>query len=81
VFKVWRKGSPIAFQVGLFPEYIHGNLPKALTLAKSLADQTPGTPILIGCEPSHSDDVDAWLSVTREADGIHVEESEETCMP
>jgi hypothetical protein len=80
VFKVWRKGSPIAFQVGLFPDLIHGNLPKALTLAKSLADQTPGTPILIGCELRTSEDVDAWLSVTREADGTQVEESEEECM-
>jgi hypothetical protein len=64
VFKVWRKGTPIAFQVGLFPKHILGNLPKALTLAKSLADQTPGTPILIGCEMRTSDDVDPWLSVT-----------------
>ena len=81
VFKVWRKGTPIAFQVGLFPKHILGNLPKALTLAISLADQTPGTPILIGCEMSTSDDVDPWLSVTREADGMQVEESEEACTP
>ncbi len=79
VFKVWRKGTPIAFQVGLFSKHILGNLPKALTLAKSLADQTPGTSILIGCEGRQSDDVDAWLSVTREADGTQVEESEEEC--
>lgn len=78
VFKVWRKGSPIAFQVGLFPDHIQGNLPKAITLAKSLADQTPGVPILIGCEARHSDDVDPWLSVTREKDGAVVEES---CTP
>ena len=81
VFKVWRKGTPIAFQVGLFPKHILGNLPKALTLAKSLADQTPGTPILISCEMRTSDDVDPWLSVTREADGMQVEESEEACTP
>jgi hypothetical protein len=74
VFKVWRKGNPIAFQVGLFPDHIHGNLPKALTLAKSLADQTPNMPILIGCESRHSDDVEAWLSVTREEDSTQVEE-------
>ena len=79
VFKVWRKGTPIAFQVGLFPKHILGNLPKALTLAKSLADQTPGVPILIGCEMCASDDVDPWLSVTREADGMQVEKSEEVC--
>jgi hypothetical protein len=81
VFKVWRKGTPIAFQVGLFPKHILGNLPKALALAKSLADQTPGTPILIGCEMCTSDDVDPWLSVTREVEGMQVEESEETCTP
>ena len=40
VFRVWRKGNPIAFQVGLIPDHIRGNLPKAITLAKSLADQT-----------------------------------------
>ncbi len=73
VFKVWRKGSPIAFLVGLFPDHIHGNLPKALALAKSLADQTPGTPILIGCEMRTSEDVDPWLSVTREVEGMQVE--------
>lgn len=81
VFKVWRKGNPVAFQVGLFPDHIQGNLHKAISLAKSLADQTPGTPILIGCEARHSDEVDPWLSVTREKDGILVEESEETCTP
>ena len=81
VFKVWRKGTPIAFQVGLFPKHILGNLPKAITLAKSLADQTPATPILIGCEMRTSEDIDPWLSVTRETDGMQVEESEETCTP
>jgi hypothetical protein len=78
VFKVWRKGTPIAFQVGLFPKHILGNLPKALTLAKSLADQTPGMPILIGCEMRTSEDVDPWLSVTREVQGMQVEEE---CTP
>ena len=81
VFKVWRKGTPIAFEVGQFPDNIHGNLPKAVTLAKSLADQIPGTPILIGCEPRHSEEVEPWLSVIREEDCIHVEESEEPCTP
>lgn len=75
IFKVWRKGTPNAFQVGLFPTHILGNLPKAITLAKSLADQSPGTPILIGCEARHSDDVEPWLSVVREADCIEVEET------
>jgi len=81
VFKVWRKGTPIAFQVGLFPKQILGNLPKAITLAKSLADQTPGTPILIGCEMRTSEEVEPWLSVMRETDGMRVEASEETCTP
>jgi len=81
VFKVWRKGNLIAHQIGLFPDHIHGNLPKALALAKSLADETPNVPILIGCEPRHSEEVGPWLSVVREEDSIHVEESEETCMP
>ena len=81
VFKMWRKGNLIAHQVGLFPNHIHGNLPKALALAKSLADETPNVPILIGCEPRHSEEVGPWLSVVREEDSIHVEESEETCMP
>ncbi len=80
VFKVWRKGNPIAHQIGLFPDSIHGNLPKALILAKSLADETPNVPILIGCESRHSEDVEPWLSVIREDDCTHVEESEETCM-
>jgi len=79
VFKVWRKGNLIAHQVGLFPDHIHGNLPKAITLAKSLADETPNVPILIDCEPRHSEEVEPWLSVTREEDCIHVEESEEAC--
>jgi len=81
VFKVWRKGNLIAHQVGLFPNHIHGNLPKALALAKSLADETPNVPILIGCEPRHSEEVEPWLSVVREDDETQVEECEETCTP
>jgi hypothetical protein len=81
VFKVWRKGSPIAFQVGLIPDDIRGNLPKAITLAKSLADQIPNVPILIGCEPRHSEEVEPWLSVVREETGTEVQVSEETCTP
>lgn len=78
VFKVWRKGNLIAHQVGLFPDRIHGNLPKALALAKSLADQIPGVSVLIGCEPRHSEEVEPWLSVVREEDRTEVEE---TCTP
>jgi hypothetical protein len=81
VFKVWRKGNLIAHQVGLFPEHIHGNLPNAITLAKSLVDETPNVPILIGCETRHSEEIEPWLSVVREEDCIHVEESEEPCTP
>jgi hypothetical protein len=78
VFKVWRKGSPVTHQVGLIPDDIHGNLPKALALAKSLADETPNVPILIGCEPRDPERVEPWLSVLREEDGTQVEE---TCTP
>lgn len=81
VFKVWRKGNLIAHQVGLYSDAIHGNLPKALALAKSLADETPNVPILIGCEPRYSKEIEPWLSVVREEDSIHVEECEETCTP
>jgi hypothetical protein len=81
VFKVWRKGDATTFEVGLFPDHIHGNLPKAITLAKSLADLTPNVPILIGCEPRHADEVEPWLSVVREEDCTQVGESEETCTP
>ena len=51
------------------------------TLAKSLADETPNVPILIGCEPRHSEEVEPWLSVVREDDETQVEECEETCTP
>jgi len=81
VFKVWRKGTLIAHQVGLFPDHIHGNLPKAIALAKSLADETPNVPILVGCEPRHSEEIEPWLSVIREEDCIHVGESEKPCTP
>jgi len=81
VFKVWRKGNLIAHQLGLFPDSIQGNLPKALALAKSLADETPNVPILIGCEPRHSEEVVPWLSVVCEDDETQVEECEETCTP
>jgi hypothetical protein len=78
VFKVWRKGNPVAFQVGLFPDRVQGYLPKAITLAKSLADQSPGMTVLIGCESRHSEEVEPWLSVVRAQDGAQVEE---TCTP
>ena len=75
VFKVWRKGNLIVHQVGLFPNHIHGNMPKALALAKSLADETPGVSVLIGCEPRYSEEVEPWLSVVREEDCTRMEET------
>ena len=74
VFKVWRKGDLIAHQIGLFPNCVQGNLPKALALARSLADETPDVPILIGCEPRKPGRVEPWLSVTREKDETHIQE-------
>ena len=81
VFQVWRKGNLIAHQIGLFPDRTQGNLPKALTLAKSLADITPGVPILIGCEARYIGEAEPWLSVVRDDDVLLVEEKEETCAP
>ena len=46
--------------------------------SSSLADETPNVPILIGCEPRHSEEVEPWLSVTHEEDCTQVEE---TCTP
>jgi len=79
VFKVWRKGDLIAHQVGLFPNCIQGNLPKAIALAKSLADEAPDVPILIGCEPHHFGKVKPWLSVIREKNPIPGEDREAIC--
>ncbi|WKZ45854.1 MAG: hypothetical protein QY302_08675 [Anaerolineales bacterium] len=79
VFKVWRQGNSVARQVGLFPDRIQGNLPKAIALAKSLADEKPDTPILIGCEPRHSDRVKPWLEVIRVEEGTQIEEKEKPC--
>jgi hypothetical protein len=76
VFQVWRKGDLIAQQAGLFPKSVQGNLPKAIALAKSLADQAPEVPILIGCEPRHSGRVEPWLSMTREKHLTHINEKE-----
>lgn len=81
VFKVWRKGDPVAHQIGLFPNCVQHNLPQALAIARSLADETPGTPILIGCQPLQSDEVEPWLSVMREEENHLVEEGGEACMP
>lgn len=74
VFKVWREGNPISHQFGLFPNQVDGNFPKALEFAKSMADETPGVPIFIGCEPRRSEDVEPWLSVLRENDELRVSE-------
>ncbi len=79
VFKVWRQENPVAHQVGLFPDRTHGNLSKAIALAKSMADETPGAPILIGCEPRESDEVKPWLEVTRLEEDMQIEEKEKPC--
>ncbi|MEP0805616.1 MAG: hypothetical protein HRF47_09010 [Chloroflexota bacterium] len=79
VFKVWRQGNPVAQQVGLFPDCIRGNLPKAIALARSMADEKPGAPILIGCEPRQSDKVEPWLEVIRVEEGAQIEEKEKPC--
>ncbi len=81
VFKVWRQGNPVAHQVGLYPDRIQGNLPKAIALAKSMADEKPGAPILIGCEPRGSDEVKPWLEVIRVEEGARIEEKEKPCTP
>ncbi|MFZ5903190.1 MAG: hypothetical protein ACOYZ8_06545 [Chloroflexota bacterium] len=79
VFKVWRQGNQVAHQVGLFPDRIQGNLPKAIALAKTMADEKPDAPILIGCEPRKSDDVKPWLEVIRVEEGTQIEEKEKPC--
>ena len=79
VFKVWRRGDPIAHQFGLFPDKVTGNLPQAMEFAKSMADGMPNVPIWIGCEAKHFDQVEPWLSVLREQDDLHIHESEEPC--
>jgi hypothetical protein len=79
VFKVWQEGNPIAHQFGLFPDKVTGNLPKALECAKSMADETPNLPVLIGCERQHSDKAEPWLSVLREKDEVQINESGEKC--
>jgi hypothetical protein len=81
VFKVWRQGNPIAHQIGLFPDMVHDNLPKAITLAKSMADENPNIPILIGCEACRPRDVEPWLSVTRVNDNLLIEQKEQSCTP
>ena len=79
VFKVWRKGEPIAHQFGLFPDRVTGNLSEALEFAKSMADKEPSVPVLIGCEPQNSDKVEPWLSVLREQDEVLINQSGESC--
>lgn len=76
VFKVWRQGNPVAHQVGLFPDRIQGNLPKAVALAKAMADEKPDEPILIGCEPHQSDEIKPWLEVMRSKEITQIREME-----
>ena len=64
VFKVWRKGNLIAHQFGLFPDNMDGNLPEALALAKSMADETPrcASPDRLRTA-AHSEEIEPWLTV------------------
>jgi hypothetical protein len=76
VFKVWREGGAPSNQFGSFPDELFGNLPQALACAKSLADQAPEIPVLIGCARRYSDRVEPWLSVTREETRSKTQEPE-----
>lgn len=81
IFKVWREGNLIAHQFGMAPAKRDGNLPDALTLAKSMVKETLGVPVFIGCEIGPDEDPTPWLSITLhegETEPI-VEESEKPC--
>ena len=81
IFKVWRKGNPIAHEFGMESHNLDGNLPVALALAKSMAREIPGLPVFIGCETTSGEDPTPWLTVTLhegETEPI-IEESEEPC--
>ena len=81
IFKVWRKENPIAHQFGMDPHKLDGNLPDALALAKSMANETACVPVFIGCETDSDEDPAPWLTITvykGESEPI-IEESEEPC--
>ena len=70
IFKVWRAGDLIAHQFGLYPTQMHGNLPGALSLARQMAKDQPGTQIHLGLE----DNSDPWLTLVMIDDEIQVKE-------
>lgn len=81
LFKVWRKGNPIAHEFGMEPHNLDGNLPGALALARSMAKETPGVLVFIGCEADSGEDPTPWLIVTLHEGETEpfIEESEELC--
>ena len=81
IFKVWRKGDPIVHEFGMDPHKLDGNLPDELVLARSMAKETPGVPVFIGCETTSSEDPTPWLTVTlhKGETELIIEESEEPC--
>lgn len=81
IFKVWRKGNPIAHQFGMVPNKMNGNLPDALALAKSMAKETQGVSVFIGLETDVDEDAVPWLTIilTEGENEPIIEESEEPC--
>lgn len=77
VFKVWRRGCPIAHQFGAHPRQLDGNLTAALGFAKSMAAETPAESICVGLE-TESGETQTWLVVTCVEGGIVIED---TCTP
>ena len=83
VFKVWRKGNLIAHQFGMFPKMMDGNLPDALALAKTMANEIPGVSVFIGLETDVDEDAIPWLTIILpegETEPV-IEESGESCTP
>jgi len=83
VFKVWRMGNVIAHQFGMFPKMMDGNLPDALALAKTMANEIPGVSVFIGLETDVDEDTIPWLTIILpggETEPV-IEESGESCTP
>ena len=81
IFKVWRKGDLIAHQFGMFPKMMDGNLPDALALAKTMANEIPGVSVFIGLETDVDEDTIPWLTIILpegETEPV-IEESGESC--
>ncbi len=81
IFKVWRKGNPIAHQIGMYPDKMDGNLPNALVLAKTLAKEIPGEPVFVGLANYPDEDAIPWLTINLPEGNTEpiIEESEEPC--